>query len=101
MPLVIEGGVIAGVTVPETVVTPCVVALQGPPGTGVPAYTHVQALASTVWTVNHALGYDPAGIVVFDAFGVVMDGFGVQYLTPGVSLRLSFDISFSGTARLS
>lgn len=56
---------------------------------------------ATVWTLNHDLGFDPAGVVVIDTDGFQRDGFGVQYLIPGLSLRLSFDIALAGTAYLS
>ena len=72
---------------------------QGPAGNG--AHTHTQAVAGTVWTITHALGFDPAGIVVTSDDGYTLDGFGVQILTPGSVLRLSFDIAVAGTAHLS
>jgi len=71
------------------------------PDTGVHAYAHTQALNATVWTITHNLAFDPAGIVVVSADGYVLDGFGVQYLSTGVSLRLSFDIAVRGVAYLS
>jgi hypothetical protein len=71
----------------------------GPPGTG-SAFTHIQMVPATVWVITHELGYDPAGALVFSD-GYVMDDFGVQYLVPGLSLRLSFDISLAGVAYLS
>ena len=43
----------------------------------------------------------PAGIVVTSDDGYTLDGFGVQILTPGSVLRLSFDIAVAGTAHLS
>lgn len=64
-------------------------------------YAHTQTTAGTVWTITHDLGYDPAGLLVIDAGGVVLDDFGVQYLTAGAALRLSFDVAVSGTAYLS
>ncbi len=81
---------------------------QGPPGDsgsggsgGVTAYTFTQAGPAAVWVITHGLGYDPAGVVVTSSDGYMLDGFGIQYLTPGQSLRLSFDLAFAGTARLS
>ena len=77
----------------------------GPPGSGGGggggSYLHEQAVAGAVWTITHDLDYDPAGILVVSDDGYVLDGFGVQYLDPGVSLRLSFDISVAGAAYLS
>lgn len=65
------------------------------------AYAWYQSFAATVWTIPHELGYDPAGVTVIDIDGYVLDGFGVQYLATGDTLRLSFDIPVSGTAYLS
>lgn len=64
-------------------------------------YRHEQITPATVWDVTHALGFDPAGLTVVSTDGDVMDGGAVQYLTPGQTLRLSFDISFAGFAYLS
>jgi hypothetical protein len=60
-----------------------------------------QPVPSTVWVIDHQLGFDPAGIVVVDADGFTLDGVGVQYLTPGQTLRLSMDIAVAGVAYLS
>jgi len=65
------------------------------------AYTFSQSVPATVWTIVHRLGFDPAGITVIDADGYQVDGFGTQYLAPGHSLRLAFDIPLSGLAYLS
>ena len=73
---------------------------QGPRGDG-NAYAHTQSIPATVWTITHNLTYDPGGVLVIDTDGYMRDGFGIQILTPGVSLRLSFDISLAGTAYLS
>jgi hypothetical protein len=70
----------------------------GPSGVG---YTHTQSTPGTVWVINHELGFNPAGIVVTSVDGFMLDGFGVQYLTTGESLRLSFDLSVAGVAQLS
>jgi hypothetical protein len=64
-------------------------------------YRHVQAAPASVWTIDHGLGYDPAGLTVISDAGDTMDFAVVQYLDPGQSLRLSFDISLAGTAYLS
>ncbi len=60
-----------------------------------------QDTPATVWTVIHDLGFDPAGITVIDADGYHLDGFGIQYLESGKSLRLSFDLAYSGVVYLS
>lgn len=67
---------------------------------GVPGYTHTQSTAATVWTINHDLGWDPAGVQVFDQDGNEIMGAVVTYLVPGSVIRLAFDLSFAGTARL-
>lgn len=64
-------------------------------------HTHTQAVPATVWTINHALGFDPAGILVVSDDGYPLDEVGVQILVPGSTVRLSFDISVAGVAYLS
>lgn len=64
-------------------------------------YRHQQSTPATVWQISHALGFDPAGLTVVSDTGDVMDGGVIQYLVSGQTLRLSFDISFAGTAYLS
>lgn len=34
---------------------------------GTYSYTHLQGVASSLWTINHNLGYKPGGIMVFDS----------------------------------
>jgi len=72
---------------------------RGPAGSA-GSYLHTQDQPATVWTIQHNLGYDPAGVAVFSD-GYQCDGFVTQYLQAGASLRLSFDIPLAGTARLS
>jgi hypothetical protein len=60
-----------------------------------------QSSPGAVWQIGHALGYDPAGITVIDADGYIRDDYGVQYVTSGQLLRLSFDISIAGVVYLS
>lgn len=43
----------------EDVVTILEVGMQGPPGAASGSYTHVQSSASTQWTINHNLGFNP------------------------------------------
>jgi hypothetical protein len=64
-------------------------------------YQHVQSTAGTVWTITHNLGYDPGGLKVITSDGDTIDDAVTQYIDPGVSLRLSFDLSIAGTAYLS
>ncbi len=65
------------------------------------AYKHIQTIPATVWTIEHYLGFDPGGVTIIDDDGYHVDGFGIQYLEPGVSLRLSYDIAFGGVAYIS
>lgn len=46
--------------------------VQGPPGTSGASYTHTQAVASSVWTINHNLGFRPAITLLTDG-GAVID----------------------------
>ncbi len=73
----------------------------GPPAEVVTGYQHTQDEPAAVWLIAHGLGFDPAGITVVSTDGFVMDGFGVQYLSAGATLRLSFDIGLAGVAYLS
>jgi len=75
---------------------------MGPAGSGAQgAYEFVQPLPESVWTIDHGLGFDPAGITVTTDDGYQAEGFVVQYTVPGQSLRLTADIPLAGTARLS
>lgn len=75
---------------------------KGDPGDAASSgYLHFQTVPATVWQIPHQLGYDPAGIVVIDVDGYTIDDGGVQYMTAGQSLRLSFDLAIAGTAYLS
>ncbi len=74
-------------------------------GTGGPvgpqAYRYTQNTPATVWTINHNLGFDPAGITVVDTDAYVRDGFAVQFLTAGQTIRLAFDQPIAGAAYIS
>jgi len=50
---------------------PFFVGPAGPPGSGIPAYTHNQPTAASTWTVNHNLGYRPS-VSALTVGGVVM-----------------------------
>lgn len=74
----------------------------GPAGTGEgtgSAYTHTQVTPSTVWDIEHNLGYHPGGIRVEAAGG---DTYWPQvtYLT-ATTVRLNLPQSINGTAHLS
>lgn len=75
---------------------------QGDPGSGASSgYRHDQVTPASVWQITHALGYDPGGLTVVSDAGDTIDDAIVQYLIPGQSLRLAFDISLAGSAYLS
>lgn len=63
------------------------------------AYTHVQAVPSDTWTVNHNLGYAPGGISVIDSAGTMVEG-DVTHTSLN-SFIIVFTAGFSGTAYLS
>jgi hypothetical protein len=63
-------------------------------------YTHNQVSASSTWTVNHNLGYKPAGIIVFDSGGTEWKG-KVIYISDNV-LTIDFNgFSFGGIVYIS
>jgi hypothetical protein len=76
---------------------------QGPPGTGEGGggYEHAQQTPSTVWDVQHDLGFDPAGAHVVAVNGDVWLAVNLTYPTPGQVARLTFPQSIAGTAWLS
>jgi hypothetical protein len=67
-------------------------------GAGGSSYTHFQAVAAAVWTVNHNLGFLPS-VVVVDSIGELVEG-DVLYVDLN-QLVLQFSAPFSGTARFS
>lgn len=61
-------------------------------------YVHTQSTASSVWTINHGLGFVP-NITVVDSGGTVVEG---SYNYPNLNtVTLTFVGSFSGKAYLS
>lgn len=73
---------------------------QGPAGAGnAGGYTHTQVTPSTVWTIQHNMGYYVLPIVV-DTEGQVT--FGWEPAWSSVStLILTFPVAFAGTAHVS
>jgi len=71
---------------------------HGPPGTINPtdvAYTHVQAVASAIWTINHNLGFNPTAVVL-DSAGTMCEG---SFSYPTINqLIITFTGAFTGTA---
>lgn len=63
------------------------------------SYTHIQSVASPVWTVNHNLGYRPGGISVVDSAETQVIG-DIDYVSDNI-LTITFNGGFSGKAYLS
>jgi hypothetical protein len=85
-----------------------IVRVQGPQGPAGPAgpsgpsggqSVFVQSSAASVWTINHNLGYRPAGVMVMDSGGTEVEGL-VSY--PDLNtVVITFSAPFAGTAYLS
>lgn len=69
----------------------------GPRGTG-SGYSHTQASASDIWTINHNLGYRPSA-QTFNVGGIEVLG-EVQHISSN-QLTVTFNTAIAGTARLS
>lgn len=74
---------------------------EGPAYDGGGAYTHVQEAPSTVWDINHGLGFNPAGIRVIDVAGDHWWPLNVTHPQSGQVTRLTFPESIAGTADVS
>jgi hypothetical protein len=74
---------------------------QGPSGTidyAQLGYVHTQSVASSVWTINHGLGFTP-NVTVVDSAGTVIEG---SYNYPNANtIVLTFAGAFSGKAYFS
>lgn len=75
----------------------------GPPGSGEggSGFKHLQQEASTVWDIEHSLGYDPAGVFVRALNGDVWLPITLTYPTSGQIARLTFPTTIAGTAWVS
>jgi len=71
---------------------------QGPPGPAGGTYRHVQGSASSLWTINHNLGFYP-NVSVVDSAGTNIEG-EVTYVD-GDNITILFTASFGGEAYLS
>lgn len=60
-------------------------------------YTHIQSVASALWTITHPLSYHPT-VTVVDSSGRVVEG-GVTYLSNN-TVQVEFSAGFSGIAYL-
>lgn len=71
---------------------------QGPAGAFSPsdiAYTHTQAIASSTWTINHNLGFNPTAVVL-DSAGTNCEG---SFSYPTVNqMVITFNSAFTGIA---
>lgn len=71
---------------------------QGPQGqfqVGDVAYTHIQAVSSATWTINHNLGFNPTAVVL-DSAGTQCEG---AFSYPTVNqMVITFTAPFTGTA---
>ena len=94
-----DEGVLVDVRVPvEAYVEVSESGLQGPPGTsgeGATRYVHTQASPSTLWTVNHNLGYTPASVRVLSVGGLEMIAEVVEVSVN--QLQVSLEEALTGT----
>lgn len=67
---------------------------------GSSSFEFTQNVPSTVWIITHNLGFNPAGILVLDAFGNQVEAI-PTYTKNNTTLRLEFSSPVSGTAFLS
>lgn len=73
---------------------------KGDPGDpGVGAYRHVQAIAATTWTINHALSFRP-NVTAVDSTGREILPGDVTYPS-GTQVQLAFSVAVGGEAYLS
>jgi hypothetical protein len=70
---------------------------QGPAGIFNPAdifYTHIQAIAASVWTINHNLGGYPTAVIL-DSAGTQCEG---TFSYPSINqMVITFTGAFTGT----
>lgn len=63
------------------------------------SHTHVQAIDSTIWLIDHDLTFQPGGVTVLDETGV--QHFPVVTYPATGQIQLAFNEAVAGTARLS
>jgi hypothetical protein len=94
-----EVAVANGFAGPESAWLESLVGEQGPAGlSGIGAYHHVQAMASTVWQVSHNLGFNPS-VTIHDEDENVIIG-AIDYVDEN-TLNLLFNAAIAGNAHLS
>jgi hypothetical protein len=73
---------------------------QGPTGTFTPAdvaFTYTQPNASSFWTIDHNLGFNPTAVIL-DSAGTNCEG---EFGYPTVNqMTITFNAAFAGTAYL-
>jgi hypothetical protein len=96
--------IVVPLTVPEVTVLP----VAGPTGPRGPAgdstslgFLWTQMAPSDIWTIVHNLGYHPAGILVKDQVGNIVEFDDVMYVDTDNLLLYFPGHPFSGTAELS
>lgn len=73
----------------------------GPPGAGFEVFEYIMPVAQTTAVITHSLGHDPVVVQVWDmADMTILDGYGYVVLSPGSSIRVSFDLPFRAMIRL-
>jgi len=73
---------------------------QGPPGpVQALSFSHVQNVPSAIWVIQHDLGFEPAGILIFDSSGNTVEG--AILLNNNSITEIQFASAFAGTATLS
>lgn len=72
---------------------------QGAPGPAGGTFIFAQAVPSKIWTINHNLGFDPAGIRIVTSSGSELEG-AITYTSPN-QVVVTFSTEFAGTAYLS
>lgn len=74
--------------------------LQGTTGPSGGSYEHTQVTPGTVWTIQHNLGYRPAGLHIITDAGDEVEPASWAYSSADITV-LTFTESYSGTAYLS
>jgi hypothetical protein len=87
---------------PVEIVPAGAIVIQGPQGVKgdegeAPTYTHTQAQASNIWTINHNLGFRP-DVAILNAGQMEVDG-AITHISENITV-IYFSSAMTGTARL-
>lgn len=84
------------VVVIQPITPTIVISAPGPQGNVAEvAYVHTQAVAASVWTINHNLGFEPTAVIL-DSAGTNCEG---SFSYPSKNqMVITFNSSFAGTA---